>query len=85
MALNMDIYTKDLELTDRIKEYATRKSESWIGSSAKSVSAAWIWICKDRPECFRSFHCPGNYSRKRLYSSFRREGRQYLCGYRRHS
>jgi len=25
MALNMDIYTKDLELTDRIKEYATKK------------------------------------------------------------
>lgn len=25
MALHMDIYTKDLELTDRIKEYATKK------------------------------------------------------------
>lgn len=25
MALNMDIYTKDLDLTDRIKEYATKK------------------------------------------------------------
>jgi len=35
----MDIYTKDLELTDRIKEYATKKSVSWIGSSVKSANA----------------------------------------------
>lgn len=42
MALHMDIYSKDLDLTDRIKDYATKKSVNWINSSVRSANVGLI-------------------------------------------
>ena len=44
MALEVEIYARNMEVTDRIQEYATKKvSESWIDISPVSMRFAWIW------------------------------------------
>jgi len=43
MTVEVEISGRNMEVTDRINDYVTRKFPGWIGSYLGSMKHAWIW------------------------------------------